>query len=59
MESRIALIMTQIQQVKEQIKLQKADEKFQTQAGAALEYLNPYFPNKLHKLMLLTYTEAA
>jgi hypothetical protein len=40
MESRIALIMTQIQQVKEQIKLQKADEKFQTQAGAALEYLN-------------------
>jgi 2-polyprenyl-3-methyl-5-hydroxy-6-metoxy-1,4-benzoquinol methylase len=22
-------------------------------------HLNPYFPNKLHKLMLLTYTEAA
>ena len=21
--------------------------------------VNPYFPNKLHKLMLLTYTEAA
>jgi hypothetical protein len=26
---------------------------------AFINHLNPYFPNKLHKLMLLTYNKAA
>ena len=30
-----------------------------TAFAAVVFHLNPYFPNKLHKLMLLTYTEAA
>jgi hypothetical protein len=40
MESRISLIVPQIQQVKEQIKLKKADEKFQAYAGSVLTDLN-------------------
>jgi uncharacterized small protein (DUF1192 family) len=40
MESRINLIVTQIQRVKEQIKLKKADAKFQTYAGSVLADLN-------------------
>jgi hypothetical protein len=40
MQARIALLTRQIQQVKEQIKLKKADAKFQTYAGSVLADLN-------------------